>query len=90
MEYDLELYFKKLCVVLKEMEDKLYWNTREYSEYFCVDALSHEDRESLLKRIQEKSQYPQYISLKNNFLMIDEDTLTSFKGWAIIFEYSNN
>lgn len=88
MTTDLESCYNKLCVVLKDMEDKIYWNAREYSEYVCVDEFSEEERKTLLDRIHQKNpQESSKIKLKNNFLMIDEDTLRSFKGYAIIFEF---
>lgn len=88
MTIDLESCYNKLCVVLKDMEDKIFWSIPEYSEYVCVDEFSDEERKTLLDRIHQKNpQEAHRIKLKNNFLMIDEDTLRSFKGYAIIFEY---
>ena len=85
---NFENCYNKLCVVLKDMEDKLYWSVREYSEYVCVDEFSDEERNLLLERLHKKNpEQAHRIKLKGNFLMINEDTLKSFKGYAIIFEY---
>lgn len=82
--------YKKSLIMLKDMEDKIYWNFPNYNDYVCVDKLSDEERKTILERIhQQNPKEASKITLKNDILMIDDDTFRSFKGYAIVFEYKN-